>query len=149
MSSALQLERYYFDDLVVCAGEADVPEEAEHNLKTESNLQRHKEDEHRWRLELRIYTDEKDENPPPKYGLGLRVIGFFRDSFDEMEQDQRAHLISVNGSSILYSAAREFLLMVTNRCPHGGYWLPTVSFFKPLPDDQGTEEEAGDSDDGK
>jgi len=37
-------------------------------------------------------------------------------------------LLRINGSSILYSSAREFLITVTSRMPYGALILPTVSF---------------------
>ncbi len=147
MKSPLQLERYFFDDIIVGAVREDVPGDAEHDVKTETKLARNNEDEHRWRLELRIHTDQKEGNPPPRYDLGLRAIGYFRDSFEDLDEDKRARLVSVNGASILYSAAREFVLMITNRCPHGGYWLPTISFFASEPDEGNTEEQKSYSDD--
>ena len=34
----------------------------------------------------------------------------------------------MNGSSILYSSAREYLLLITSRAPWGQLKLPTMSF---------------------
>jgi len=56
------------------------------------------------------------------------VIGFFRWSTEGQPEDQVAQIVAVNGASILYSSAREYLLMITSRAPWGQLSLPTMSF---------------------
>jgi len=47
----------------------------------------------------------------------------------------------VNGSSMLYSAMREMLLTITQRCMHGPVMLPSVNFIRLEKDYQ--EEQSG------
>lgn len=61
------------------------------------------------------------------YDFELSVVGLFR--ADEMiPEKKRSLVIGVNSSSILYSAAREYLATLTGRGPWGPVLLPVTSF---------------------
>jgi preprotein translocase subunit SecB len=64
----------------------------------------------------------------PRYHFRLRIIGFFSWCSEEQLEEEVAHIVAVNGASILYSSAREYLLMITSRAPWGQLTLPTMSF---------------------
>lgn len=49
--------------------------------------------------------------------------------FEVIEWPDPDKLLIINGSSILYSAAREFLINISNRGPWGGITLPVYSFL--------------------
>lgn len=63
----------------------------------------------------------------------IELQGFFRVPDVPGAADQAGRLVTVAGSSILYSAAREYLLLVTSRAPCGPIQLPTKSFAGPTP----------------
>lgn len=71
-----------------------------------------------------------------KYQFKLILIGIFliSESFAARTKDKELEeLVNTNCPSMLYSAAREIILSLTGRCPHGSLLLPTVSFtdFEP------------------
>lgn len=89
-------------------------------------------------LEIRL-EPESDEKRQP-YSLKLIGIGLFR--FVKSVPDPEK-LLRINGASIIYSAAREFVLTVTARGPWGAIMLPTCSFHEetkkePQPDKEVT-----------
>ena len=80
-----------------------------------------------WRVSLDLRHREA-EDETPRYRFRLRVVGFFRWGGGETPNAEVAQLVAVNGASILYSSAREFLLLLTSRMPWGQLSLPTLSF---------------------
>ncbi len=82
-------------------------------------------------LDFQVMLDVKiepiDERPLP-YDVSLALVGFF-----EVDPDYSAtppaDLVRVTGSSILYSAAREFLLSLMGRGPWEPLMLPATSFL--------------------
>ncbi len=60
------------------------------------------------------------------YDVAFQVVGQF--SILEPTYPDKEKLLRINGTSILYSAAREMVLIVTSRGPWGPYLLPTVNF---------------------
>ena len=80
-----------------------------------------------WRVALDIRHKETD-GETPRYRFRLRSVGFFRYMAEERPEPEIARLIAVNGASILYSSAREYLLLLTSRAPWGQLSLPTMSF---------------------
>ena len=60
------------------------------------------------------------------YEVTFQVVGQF--SVLDPSYNDKEKLVRINGTSILYSAAREMVLLVTGRGPWGPYQLPTVNF---------------------
>ena len=69
-----------------------------------------------------------DEKRPLAYEIAITVSGVFR-VVAEMEPAAARRLAFVNGMSILYSSARETVLLLTGRFPAGPFVLPTLSFI--------------------
>ncbi len=87
----------------------------------------HKSDPNRFQLKLTLNKSDADD-PPLPYNFDVQVVGLF--SVDpEFKHDDIPKLVKINGGSMLYSATREYLLMITGRGPWGGLKLPTVSFY--------------------
>jgi preprotein translocase subunit SecB len=80
---------------------------------------------------LRITTSPK-EGATMAYEIDLEVAGFFKvaEGFPEEHEEE---MISRTAPAILYSAAREFIISITQRGPYPHVYLPTVSFI-PAPD---------------
>ncbi len=79
-----------------------------------------------FQIQLSIETID-DLGPDLPYEIRLHVIGYFQLD-PEFEHKDLEHLVQVNGASVLYSAARDFVLTLTSRGPWGPLMLPTINF---------------------
>jgi len=131
MKPALQLEGYHFDKIRISANEGDFEGPPDHTVHTKIQCGASDEDPHRWRIILDIETGVKEEGGSiPPYDIGVQVVGYFSESLEDQTMEERQDLVVINGGSILFSAAREFLLSVTGRSSRGPYKLPTIRFAK-------------------
>ena len=83
---------------------------------------------HSWSVEMTISQKLKEgANFPYKFDVAL--IAFYRckDGFPTPAAEEK--FVRVNGSSMLYGAARELLRSLTCRGPWGEIFLPTLSFY--------------------
>lgn len=78
-------------------------------------------------LDISVLPDAEDESSFP-YKLSLSIMGFFEVEESFFEKDQ-GKIADINGSSILYGAAREFILSITARGRFGSFTLPTTTFI--------------------
>lgn len=126
--SPLQLEQLTIKKFLIEGQEGDCQEpSAEEPLTIETGqVVRHRTEAARWRISLRLRTPARGQAQRP-YKIDVELAGFFRLS-GEFDEQEAARLVAVNGSSVLYSAAREYVWMVTSRGPWGPYQLPTVNF---------------------
>jgi preprotein translocase subunit SecB len=127
----LQLEESYFDIVSLEAVPEYLPDAAakprRHGVEMQLELATVDDSPGVWRVTLDIRHKDIDEETS-RYHFRLRVIGFFRWSAEAGPEDDTARVVAVNGASILYSSAREYLLMITSRAPWGQLRLPTMSF---------------------
>jgi len=73
-------------------------------------------------------SDEKKN----AYSIHVIALGHFKVHPDWRDPEK---LVRINGASILYSAAREFLITITSRGPWGAITIPTKSFNTLTPED--------------
>ena len=127
----LLLEESYFDEVHVEAAPEYVPDpEAaprRHGVEVQLGLATVDESPGLWRVSLDIRHKSVDDETP-RYRFRLRAVGFFRYVADAQTEPDVARLMAANGASILYSSAREYLLLLTSRGPWGQLSLPTLSF---------------------
>jgi len=127
----LLLEESYFDVVSVEAAPEYVPDaegrQGRHGVELQLGLATLDDDPGVWRVSLDIAHKQVDD-VTPRYRFRLRVVGFFRYVADEESVPIVAQIVATNGASILYSSAREYLLMLTGRAPWGQLSLPTMSF---------------------
>jgi len=144
----LQLEKYFFPKIFLEANPkfkaSGKGPKAELDVKNGVTLL--SKEERIWRVTLGLKALSKEEFAP--YKMDISVVGFFRvdKKFPESEMEE---LVTVGGSSILYSATRDFVLTITARGPWPAVFLPTTSFMKPsikskdkkqeIPDEKGKE----------
>ena len=83
---------------------------------------------HSWCVEMHIAQKYKDgQNFPYKFDVTL--IGFFACSDGFPSPADEGQFVRVNGSSMLYGAARELLRSLTSRGPWSEVFLPGISFY--------------------
>ena len=101
-----------------------------------------------WHIGLAIRVGPGEGGRRGPYTIDVHLSGLFEVTDIDAPEAEIARLVAVNGASILYSAAREHVWLLTSRGKWGSFSLPTMSFFglevtKDPP--MGIEEAAGDS----
>ena len=86
-----------------------------------------------WRVALRVVQNISDEKKNCPYNFTVAVLGTFR-MHPKYPEDKAEQLVNINGSSILYSSARQILWEAMGNGPFRSLMLPTVSFVDSLPD---------------
>lgn len=133
LTPSLQLERSFFADVQIKANPKHVLGQGEVEVKATQTLGRATQDGLRWVVELDLTVAGKENATSPPYNIHLHSVGIFQFAGPDLSDAQKAHLLAVTGASILYSQAREYLLMLTARGPWGSFQLPTVSFADSSP----------------
>jgi preprotein translocase subunit SecB len=143
MKAPLELKEYFFPVAQVVA-DPNVPDDIDVNAISYTigtSIQKSKGDD-AYQVAVDISSPPEDEKSSQAYRIHVVVVGVFKvaQSWEDKEK-----LLRVNGSSILYSAAREFLITITSRGPYGAVTLPTVSFNTEPAKKMGNEPKALDS----
>lgn len=139
MQTPLRLERYFFTkinmesnpDFKASDAPASNPLETEVGVNVE--LLKHVENPV---FQLTLTLDHflaKEAHLP--YKIALQIVGIFAINPEPMPTNLE-RLITVNGASILYSAARELVLLLTGRGPWSPLQLPTINFHSAIPENQ-------------
>lgn len=123
----LELKKYFFPYVQVAA-DAEY-ESSEKEIKPNFEVRTSVEQDptsHIYQVVLEIMAEPKDEKSKIPYSIHLIAVGLFavNEKFSDTEK-----LLKINGASMLYSAAREFIITVTSRGPWPHVVIPTVSFL--------------------
>lgn len=124
-ATPILLEEYFFP-IVQVGANPDGPEEApdpQFNIKVTIGKA---EEENLYQVTVAINTPDDEEETKQNYYVHLVAVGIFSVN---PEFDNIPKLLHVTGSSMLYSAAREFLITITSRGPWDAVSLPTFSFL--------------------
>lgn len=126
----LQLNHYFFPVVSVLANPDYSPEKVEGKsaplCDVEVIVRDHGGDVYEVQMDVRVKSTE--ENPSP-YNLALKSVGIFGVS---PSLENKEAFVKSAGSSILYSASRDFLLTIMSRGP----WTPimlNLLTFRPEP----------------
>lgn len=132
MNAPLQLERYVFTKLEIEANPDYAPQEAPQDspikLRLDVGLGEHNEDPTKFQVVIGIDELRAEKGSLP-YRIALQVVGQFAVA-QNFKPDDLKKVVQVNGASMLYSAAREMVLLVTGRGPWSAFQLPTISFYQ-------------------
>jgi preprotein translocase subunit SecB len=127
----LQLEESYFDLVHVEAIPEHKPaapgESLRHEIVVQLNLATIDDRPGMWQVTLDI-RGTNDAAAPPPYRFRVRGVGTFTYTGEDQSEPEIAKVVGVNGASIVFSSAREYLLLLTSRGPWGQLRLPTMSF---------------------
>ena len=108
------------------------PDSPPPNIEVETQIGQNDVDPQNWRVEINIQSGQKTRSFP--YSIDLGITGYFR-VVDEYPSEKAPLLVEVNGPSILYAAAREFVSILTSRGPYPPMLLPSLSFI-PEPEEK-------------
>lgn len=81
-----------------------------------------------WSVALRIVQNVSDEKKNSPYNFVVALLGTFR-VHAKYPTGKVEQLVKINGSSILYSSARQIFWNVMSNGPFSPLMLPTVSFI--------------------
>ncbi len=130
MGPPLLLEHSFFTKVAVEADPDYVPgsdvRPHDYAVQVNSQMAHSKSDPAVWKIDLCIQL-RRDGTPAP-YTVDLQVVGIFRVAA-EWDPERASSLVRVTGSSILYSAAREYLLVLSGRLAWGEVQLPPWTFI--------------------
>lgn len=139
MKPSLDLKYHFYSSVHVVA-DVDIIKEAKpdsefgYNFTTEVEVGKSENNQFEFQVKLTIKS-EPAEGKLKGYDIELTIVGFV-EADSSYPEDRRDGMVSVVGASILYGAARDFLLTLTSRGPYPPVYLPTVSF---IPDNDGNE----------
>lgn len=141
--SNLQLRLYFVTDLSVSVNSEFNPETDVNlhigNMVVESEPMKKPDEDREWQIKMKVrHTQNSESNSP--YFFAVELMGYFHidESLPEALIEKFAF---VNGSSILYSSAREILRNAMANGPYEPIMLPTVCFFE---DDRPVEADSSD-----
>jgi hypothetical protein len=130
----LLLERHCYDTIHVTPGDGYDPSSGElGDVRTTSRYAHRSGDRRTWKVRVDVEIAPRENRPPPMYCVDIGVVGVFVVEPD-IPEHQRARLVRVTGTSILFSGLRDFLMTITARCRWGPLMLPTASFVDLEPD---------------
>ncbi len=124
----LELKKYFFPFVQVAADAEYEPsaQKISPHFEVRTTVE-HDEENGIYQVALEIIAEPEDENSKIPYSIHLITVGLFTvdENFPEREE-----LLKVTGASLLYSAAREFIITVTSRGPWSQVIIPTISFLQ-------------------
>jgi preprotein translocase subunit SecB len=132
--SKMQLENYFVEELSFGLNNnykldsENLPKLASSDLEIEVRLGEANENVSRKMCHLTISPKPKKKFP---YEFKIVLIGFFEIDL-KCSEEEKAILLKSNAPSMLFTAAREILLLVTGRTRSMPLMLPTVAFL-PIP----------------
>lgn len=127
MQSPLELKSYHFAKINLEESQEGVREKSVFTIKCDLSFGRPENNERLWEVKLIINLNNQ-ESQRAAYTGGLCVIGVFEVS-EEWPREKITPLVSINAPSILYSAAREMLMIISSRFRYGHVMLPSINFL--------------------
>lgn len=123
----LELKKYFFPFVQVTADDEYEPSEKEitPNFEVKTSLE-HDEANQVYQVVIEIVVEPEDEESKIPYSIHLIAVGLFFVNADFPDPEK---LLRITGASMLYSAAREFIITVTSRGPWPHVIIPTISFL--------------------
>lgn len=127
----VQLKHYFFPNVNVEANVSFIPPENDEiglDIQKKVSIAANEENDKLYQIQLDIIVIPKKGKSIP-YNINLSAVGIFEVA-TEGETPDKENLVLMHGATILYSAAREFLLGVMYRGPWSPILLP-ITFFSP------------------
>ncbi len=146
----IALDNYFVSELQFTANQsfnADQPHPIDiTDLQVTHDAVSISENRHKWQITLRVALNTKSDRNLP-YCFLVEMVGFV-DVADSVSEENIERFVGINGTSLLFSAAREIVRAVTMRGPFKPILLPTVSFWEPKPEPppESTEATSGEDD---
>lgn len=139
----ISLDHYWVTELSIAARESfdsEQPIEAkleEFSALEEVSFRGEGPDKQLWQIILTVSQQPAPDRNFP-YEFRVTVIGYCQCLVQEIPIEEQKEMVRVNGSSMLYGVVREIIRENTSRGPWQPIMLPTVSFFHPTKNSNGT-----------
>ena len=127
-NSLLQLEDFFIGDLSLNPTKGRFTKAGEIKIDVKLNCGRNESDKQSWMVGLNI-SFKAAQPEPISYEGHIEIIGYFTLRDTTMPEERQEDIAAVNGASILYSSARELIVMLTGHGRNGRLILPSVSFI--------------------
>jgi preprotein translocase subunit SecB len=148
-AAQIQLTNYFVSELQFAANR-DFKEQNSSNVTADELQVTHQaspaaENNRQWQITLRIALNASPESNSP-YSFLVEMIGFI-DVAESVSDDRVERFARINGTSLVFAAAREIIKAATSRGPYKPLMLPTVTFWEPKPETpaRGTQEATNES----
>lgn len=136
-ASPISCDNYFVTEMNLSANDGYDPEKDSDldisDIQVESNIAKVTPDGDQWAVALSVEQNVPAEKNAP-YNFVVRLVGLFT-MVEGLTAERVEQLLLTNGSSILFSAAREILRDMTAKGPYSPLLLPTLSFF-PMPKEE-------------
>jgi preprotein translocase subunit SecB len=132
-AAQIQLTNYFVSELQFAANR-DFKEETPSSVTAAELQVTHQaspaaENKRQWQITLRIALNASPESNSP-YSFLVEMIGFI-DVAESVSDDRIERFARINGTSLVFAAAREIVKAATSRGPFKPLMLPTVTFWEP------------------
>jgi preprotein translocase subunit SecB len=142
--SPLKIKNYFVTNLSVKANPVEDGAkpllEGGVNTVTKVETAQHAENKRDWKVALQVNCSPAEKNLCA-YLITVELIGFFEVD-KALSDDKIEDVVAANAPAILYSAARELILLATGRGPFPPFALPSATFIDETPSAKKNLEEA-------
>lgn len=125
IQAPLEIKRYFFPLVHVAADPQYELGTGMDKVNFDVRTSVTKDENDLYQVAVEIIAEPEDEKHRIPYSIHLIGVGLFTVSEKWKEPEK---ILKINGASMIYSAAREFLITVTARGPWPPVILPTISF---------------------
>ena len=140
-AAQIQLTNYFVSELQFAANrdfKLDSPSSvAAEDLQVTHHASSKGENKRQWQITLRIALNASPDSNSP-YSFLVEMIGFI-DVVESVSDDRIERFARINGTSLIFAAAREIIKAATSRGPFPPLLLPTVTFWEPKQEAQQQE----------
>jgi preprotein translocase subunit SecB len=134
-AAQIQLTNYFVSELQFAANRDFKPDNpcnvTADELQVAHQASPKGENKRQWQITLRIALNASPESNSP-YSFLTEMIGFI-DVAESVSDDYIERFARINGTSLVFAAAREIIKAATARGPFKPLMLPTVTFWEPKP----------------
>ena len=132
-AAQIQLTNYFVSELQFAANrdfKQDSPSSVTaEELQVAYQASPKSENKRQWQITLRIALSASPESNSP-YSFLVEMIGLI-DVAESVSEDYIERFARINGTSLVFAAAREIIKAATARGPFKPLMLPTVTFWEP------------------
>jgi len=134
-AAPVQLTNYFVSELQFVANQSynrDSPTSVTaEDLQVALQPSQKEDNKREWQITLRVALNASPESNSP-YSFLIEIIGFVTVA-ESVAEHKIERFAQINGTSLIFAAAREIIKSATSRGPFQGLLLPTVTFWEPPP----------------